>query len=191
MTCSILCQFLFPSRSLGTLSPTSLGAALGHSSYLPCQHSHLAGPEDKLVLEVMVHCSESQWGVMWIFWCEVFSHFLDSLEPQCHVVVTAELLYPSQLFWPKTLVQMYLYQSICAHPALEKTSINLTSSFTFVFLRNAVSTAYQHSCPGLIALIWNPCNCHSSVSWTKDLSTSMADTVAKLCGYFDTSLVLL
>lgn len=142
--------------------------------YLSCQHSHLAGPEDKLVLEVMGQCSESQRGEMWIFWCEVFSHLLDYLEPQCHVVVTAELLYPSQLFWPKALAQMHLYQSRCAHPVLEKTGINLSSSFTFFLLIKAAS-----SCPGLIALAWNPCNRHSSVSWTKDLSTSLADTVCR------------
>lgn len=106
--------------------------------YLSCQHSHLAGPEDKLVLEVMVHRSQSQWGEMWIFWCEVFSHFLDYLESQCCVVVTAELLYPSQLFWPKALAQMHLYQSSCAHPALEKT---ISQAVLPSLLKNAASTA--------------------------------------------------
>lgn len=161
--------------------------------YLSCQHSHLAGPEDKLVLEVMVQCSESQRREMWIFWCEVFSHFLDYLEPQCHVVVTAELLYPSQLFWPKALAQMHLYQSSCAHPVLEKTSINLSSSFTFFLLIKAASTASSaqlswFNCVGMKPL--RPAQLCELDQRPQHIPGGHS-VQAELYGCFDTSFVLL
>lgn len=46
----------------------------------------------------------------------------------------------TRLFWPKAFAQMHLYQHSCAHAALEKTWINLTSSF-ILFLTHAASTA--------------------------------------------------